>query len=76
MNSTRKREHAHESSRAAIRAIASIDGADREFSRLFKVLFGAAMKYLDSKGWGESGSWVQVIDEPTWTDPATLANTQ
>ena len=33
------------------------------------------MKYLDSKGWGDSGSWVQVIDEPTWTDPATLANT-
>ena len=45
-----------------------------EFSRHFRVLFSAVMKYLDSKGWGSNGSWVQLLDEPDWTDPTTLAN--
>jgi hypothetical protein len=45
-----------------------------EFSRPFRVLFKAVMVYLDSKGWGNSGSWVQVLDEPDWTQPTTLAN--
>eukprot|EP01050_Picozoa_sp_SAG11_P001731 SAG11_NODE_79_length_17750_cov_28.445980_7_plen_928_part_00 len=30
---------------------------------------------MDSKGWADVGSWVQVIDEPDWTENATLANT-
>jgi hypothetical protein len=33
------------------------------------------MKYLDSQGWGDDGSWIQVIDEPEWQLNATLANT-
>jgi hypothetical protein len=41
---------------------------------MFKLLFGAVSDYLESKGWAEEGSWVQVTDEPTWTDNATLAN--
>ena len=45
-----------------------------EFARMFKLLFGAVSDYLESKGWAEEGSWVQVTDEPTWTDNATLAN--
>jgi hypothetical protein len=46
-----------------------------EFSRLFKLLFGAVMQYLESRGWADDGSWVQVIDEPQWPDNDTLANT-
>jgi hypothetical protein len=45
-----------------------------EFERMFKILFKATMQYLESKGWADSGSWVQVTDEPIWTDNATLAN--
>ena len=26
---------------------------NREFARMFKVLFGAVMRYLDSKGWAD-----------------------
>ena len=37
-----------------------------EFATMFKLLFGAVIKYLDSKGWAEDGGWVQVIDEPEW----------
>ena len=33
------------------------------------------MSYLESQGWAESGSWVQVIDETTWSDNETLADT-
>ena len=51
-----------------------------EFERMFTVLFTAVVDYLDSaaKAWPggpDSGLWVQIIDEPTWTDPATLSNT-
>ena len=32
------------------------------------------MKYLDKQGWGDSGSWAMVTDEPTWGNNATLTN--
>ena len=28
-----------------------------KFERMFKVLFGSVIKYLDSQGWGDSGAW-------------------
>ena len=46
-----------------------------EFEGMFRVLFKVVMAYLDSKGWGDSGSWAQVIDEPSWTNNATFVNT-
>ena len=45
------------------------------FVSMFKILFGAVMRYLDSRGWGETGSYVQIIDEPNWSDAGTLAGT-
>ena len=39
------------------------------------MLFTAVMEYLESQGWTDEGSWVQIMDEPSWTDNATLANT-
>jgi hypothetical protein len=46
-----------------------------EFETAFRLLFKAVMGYLDAHGWGDSGSWVQVIDEPTWGDNETLMDT-
>ena len=46
-----------------------------EFESMFRLLFGSVMHYLESKGWSETGSWIQVIDEPMWTDNETLINT-
>ena len=51
------------------------------FEQMFTVLFTAVVEYLDTgaavdwPGGPEAGMWVQIIDEPTWDDPATLANT-
>ena len=46
-----------------------------QFVSMFKVLFKAVMNYLDSRGWADDGSWIQVIDEPEWQENTTLANT-
>ena len=45
-----------------------------EFERCFRLLFGATVDYLEAHGWADDGAWVQVADEPTWTDNATLTN--
>ena len=45
------------------------------FERMFRVLFGAVAKYLAANQWAEHGSWVQVVDEPSWWDDDTVANT-
>tara|TARA_B110000902_G_scaffold171629_1_gene195376 strand:- start:171 stop:773 length:603 start_codon:yes stop_codon:yes gene_type:complete len=46
------------------------------FARRFTVVVKAVMAFLDANGWGETGSWVQVLDEPAWTDKtdSTLEN--
>lgn len=46
-----------------------------EFESMFRLLFGKTMDYLESKGWAETGSWIQVTDEPLWTENETLTNT-
>ena len=46
-----------------------------EFESMFRLLFGSVMDYLESKGWSETGSWIQVNDEPLWTENETLINT-
>ena len=45
------------------------------FERMFKALFCAVAAYLQSNGWAEHGSWVAVIDEPSWWDHDTVLNT-
>jgi hypothetical protein len=45
-----------------------------EFRRLFLVLVRATVSYLEANGWADSGCWVQVTDEPTYQDNATLRN--
>jgi hypothetical protein len=45
------------------------------FERMFSVLFSAVAEYLRRHGWAEHGSWVQVVDEPSWWDNATVTNT-
>ena len=47
---------------------------DPEFERLFLMLFRAVDAFMERVGWAVQGSWVQVSDEPTWTDPVTLNN--
>ena len=46
-----------------------------EFESMFRLLFSGVMRYLESRGWDETGSWVQVTDEPLWTENETLTNT-
>eukprot|EP00937_MAST-01D_sp_MAST-1D-sp2_P007028 g7028.t1 len=60
------------------------DGAtalNPQFARLFTLLFGAVARYVRGAaaagGWpggAEAGMWVQVADEPTWTDEPTARN--
>ena len=45
------------------------------FERMFKALFSVVTKYLQSNGWSEHGSWVAVVDEPSWWDHETVLNT-
>ena len=35
-----------------------------KFERMFRALFGAVMEYMHANGWADSGTWVQVMDEP------------
>jgi hypothetical protein len=46
-----------------------------EFEAMFRMLFKATVDYLDTMGWMETGGWVQVIDEPSWSQNETLQNT-
>lgn len=48
---------------------------DAEFERLFRILFGASVAYLDRHGWAINGTWVFPIDEAVWSDNVTLDNT-
>jgi hypothetical protein len=44
------------------------------FQQLFIALFGVVFQYLETQGWDETGTWVQVQDEPAWGDLETLTN--
>ncbi len=44
------------------------------FAAAYTKVIQASVAYLESQGWADIGSWIQITDEPTWTDPATLQN--
>ena len=53
---------------------ASVGRVNPVFERYFVLVVRAAVKYNAKMGWTDRGNWVQVSDEPTWTQNETIRN--